>query len=244
MKNHLKSFAVLIVALFIINTLLTGCNNNLGKSTHDELDLIREQDNTYIDNSSDVLDSDKDDKDEDEYKINKNNLVDVNSSISRNGIEYSNISIYKSKSLPANVKADEFDYYDIDYANSESLRSDISYMFITMNVKNTNSQNINLCWNNISPFIIEDKGDYYYNLPVQNAVPWEARYRSGSSKKTENSKDYYLQNLPANNKITITIGYLIDDEYLDDLRLCVVPESCDTTQSLEYNFMKCVMVNE
>ena len=249
MKLNYKLSTIFLVFLFIFLSVFCGCDNvnsNVDKSTYDELNFIRKGSSVSSDIAKAITDNEVI-KDEDENKLNKNNCVSKNDKIISQGIEFSNFSFYKSKSLPSDIKRDDFKYFfsDDDIDETGNLLNNTSYFFLSMDVTNTNNKSINLCWLNICPMLIEDKErDNYPIYDLSTITSWEARYRNNTDRDSQTSKDYFIDSLAPNKTASILIGYIIDDEYIDDKKMCIVPEKCITSILHENNYVKYIMINE
>ncbi len=249
MRLNYKLSTIFFVFLFIFLSVFCGCDNvnsNVHKSTYDELNLIRKESHVSSDTAKAITDNEVI-KDEDENKLNKNNRVSKNDKITRYGFEFSNFNFYKSKDLPPDIKREDFIYFlpDDKFDEKGRLQNETSYFFFSMDVINKNNKNMNLCWFNICPILIEDKGNYNYPIyNISTITSWEARYRNKTDKDSQISKDYFIDDLIPNEKVSIAIGYIIDDEYIDDKRMCISPEKCITTVLHENNYLKYIMINE
>lgn len=247
LNYNLLSIFFTILSIFLL--VFCGCDNvnsDVDNSTYDELNLIREKNSVSSDIVKAISDSEVI-KDEDKNKFNKNNRVSKNNKIISQGFEFSNFSFYKSKALPSDIKRYDFKYFfpDDDIDETGNLLNNTSYFFLSMDVTNTNNKSINLCWLNICPILIEDKDSYNYPIyDLSTITSWEARYRNNTDKDCQTSKDYFIDSLAPNKTASILIGYIIDDEYIDDKRMCIVPEKCITSILHENNYVKYIMINE
>ena len=247
LNNKLLSIFFTILSIFLL--VFCGCDkvdSDVNNSTYDELNLIVEE-NSVPPNITKAIPDNEVIQDDDKYKLNKSNCVSENDKIICQGIEFSNFSFYKSKALPSDIKRDYFKYFfpDDDIDETGNLLNNTSYFFLSMDVTNTNNKSVSLCWLNICPILIEDKGSYNYPIyDLYTITSWEARYRNNTDKDSQTSKDYFIDSLAPNKTSSILIGYIIDDEYIDDKRMCIVPEKCIASILHENNYVKYIMINK
>lgn len=67
-------------------------------------------------------------------------------------------------------------------------------------------------WNAMLIFAADLEG---YLISDDTLTSWEMRYRSGEQQK-EKPRDYYVESLEPQEKVSVTIGYIIDDRYIDN----------------------------
>lgn len=242
------------ISLFIVLSLLfvfCGCDTNLtqGHRFNNSLNFEEEKMETiYI---SDFMGSDEkkynsniDDKFDIDYKINKDFLYKKNDVIVKNEIEYKNFSFYKSKKLPKSVKKDNFIYFtdDCNVDTNGTIKDNNSYLFISMDVTNRSKNNIMLCWY-LSINLVDEYDDFFYPRGVDENIPsLEARYNNLKNNSQKN-KDYFIKEIGSNETVSVVVGFILSDKYINDNMLCFAPESCDTESVLEYNKAKFIWIN-
>ncbi len=241
------------ISIFIILSLLfflCGCETNITKKFNNNLNFEKKiEETTYIDNVT-VNDDEKDyilntdDKFDNDYKINKDFLYKKNDVIVKNEIEYKNFSFYKSKTLPNSVIKQNFEYFDDDCKvdKAGNIKDKNSYLFISMDVTNRSKKNTTLCWY-LSISLIDEYDDFFYPRDDDENIPsLEARYNNLKENSQEN-KDYFIKEVGSNETISVVVGFILSDEYINDKMLCFAPESCDTENVLEYNKAKFIWIN-
>ncbi len=160
--------------------------------------------------------------------IDKDNIIDADKEIEQYGLRFKLENVYKSKELPDGVEKNDITiYFDASADDSGRLTSKASYLFVTLNVKNTNSNSVKLCWINAMPTLIDE---YYYSIGTETLVSWEARYRSG---RTSYGKDYYIETIEPDSSLTITIGYIIDDDFINADNLYYSPSEFFTDRVMK-----------
>lgn len=154
----------------------------------------------------------------DEYlKISKTNIYKKNDIITQDGITYGNIQINKTKSLPEDIHKEDINYFNdgnvID--DNGTLISPTSYIFVTIDVTNNREQEATFSWNASGFFLLDEENNIINKTTSISA--WEARYRSGND--GYKGKDYFMQTLQPGESIKATIGYMIEDEWINSPQL-------------------------
>lgn len=232
MLNKLR----IIVTLIVTALLLTACSDSdINSHLSYKLNFVEKNEGTYpAEISSEIINQQGESFDE-ENQINKDNIFDIHKNISQFDLVFSDIDIYKSKNLPAEISKEEVMYYDTSIDENGTLTIEATYFFITMNVSNTSEKDIRVCWNRSEPILINE---YYYPIGIESLTSWEAHYRSG---RTDITKDYYIDTLKAGSEVKITIGFIIDDNYINEDNLYYSPGKCVTdrlTTNKELKFYK------
>jgi len=146
-------------------------------------------------------------------KINSVNVYDLDEINIKYNFYISNLSVYKSKTLPYDVPVEFFQYFDIDQVSENGkLLNKTSYVFITLDAQNMADEPILFTWNAMLIFAADLEG---YLISDDTLTSWEMRYRSGEQQK-EKPRDYYVESLEPQEKVSVTIGYIIDDRYIDN----------------------------
>ena len=154
---------------------------------------------------------------EEDRTVRNTNILNKNEVATQSNYSFGNIKIYKSKALPEGVSKENFIYFSEGNIIDEhgTLISPTSYLFITIDVTNNSLNDGTFSWNSCTLNIIDENNQIdsiYYDLSS-----WEARYRSG--KDSISSKDYFHQTIKSGETITSTIGYIIEDKWIDSKQL-------------------------
>lgn len=161
-------------------------------------------------------------------RINQASVYDLDEINIKYDFYISDLSVYIGKTLPDDVQADFFQYFDLDQVNEDGeLLNETSYVFITFDAQNIADEPLVFTWNSMLMFATDMEG---YLISDDTLTSWEMRYRSGEQQK-EKPRDYYVQTLGSKEEVSITIGYIIDDRYIDsqDSQLYFSPFSAFTS---------------
>lgn len=174
-----------------------------------------------------------------DYKVKKGNIYSVNDRIEQEGFLYENLDIYKGKELPEGVTVNDFQYFDFgDHTDSQGhLLDNSTYLFLSMDVTNISKEKIYFTWNT-SSFVCVDESEYI--LGIETVTAWEARYQSNGTFIGDRS--YFHAELNSNETVRITIGYVIDDEWINSKRLYFCPDNGRTGEP--FSEMKFFKINE
>lgn len=154
------------------------------------------------------------------FRINKANVYFLREKITQYNISINNINIEKKKSISSDDVYQNFQYFDIDKVDQNgNLMGETSYLFLTFDVTNEGNQPLTFTWNSMCVFAVDAEG-YVLSEPTQTS--WESRYRSGKDRK-EFDKDYFLQTINQGETVSVTIGFLIDDAYVNSEFLYFAP---------------------
>ena len=143
--------------------------------------------------------------------------------------------------MPQNISKEDFHYFNDGNIIDENgtLLSDTSYVFVTVDVTNNRTQEASVCWNACN-FIILDK-DNKLSSPTYDISAWEARYCSGRERYT--AADYYIQPIQPGETKTFTVGYILEDKWIDSDQLYYYVHATDL-QSIFYEKIQAFKVNE
>ncbi len=244
LKLKMIKFFVVIVSVIIM---FMGCSNNSLEQDEKidyQLNLTKES-QINMDFSEPETDNTSGECTFSKYDmINKDFLCTKNDKVIKNDLMYDNYDFYKSKTLPKSVNKDDFIYFsnDCEVDKDGNINGDSSYLFISMNVTNKSNVSKTLCWY-LKVFVIDEYEDFYYPRKLDESIPsTEVRYRSGKN-GYEIKKDHFIQEIGSHETISVTLGFLYSDKYINDEMLCFIPESCDAEDTLELNKAKLIWIN-
>ena len=226
-KNNIDEFET----LDFVNPPTEVIDNNHNNLPFETIDNLTDNDPNYYFSDLD--------------KINKDNLVNKDEVITNGTLEFKDFSFVKTKILPENVDMEDFRYFDECKINSDGdILDDSSYLFVTMTVSNlTNKELLDICWD-FKITLIDEYETFYYPRSTESidTISDEVRYNS-LNKGHSDRKDYFFNDLKANETVSITTGFLFKDLEIDDPNLIIAPELVTPGVFSELRNSKIIWIN-
>lgn len=169
------------------------------------------------------------------------NLFSKDSIVTQDGLSFGKIRINKTKLLPDDIRKEDIIYFDDRNKIDEygTLITPTTYLFVTMDIYNNTDKEITFSWNSASLCLL-DNDNKVQNKEIDNSS-WEACYRSGG--ESNHTKEYFLQTIQPGETITGTVGYIVEDEWVNSQQLYFYFKP-PNLQTKYFENMKAFKVNE
>lgn len=175
----------------------------------------------------------------DAFRIGRANIYTAKESLLQDNLLLDNLQIRKTKEMPSDISRENFKFFHFGDETDQNfkLTGAVSYLFLDMDATNMGDTDLSFTWNSMMVFATDEDG---WLDSSSMLTPWEMRYRSGKSRDAV-AKDFYRQELAPGETVHITIGFIIDDSYIDSENLYFTPAS--SLDAGSYNTWKLYRLN-
>lgn len=208
-KNILSGVCIMCVCVM----LLTSCAQEPAASVPSELQFAKGTEKPYLEPNDENFPIITDDY---KYYIKKANIVKGKEPISYKNIDYSEIKITKTKTLPEEIKREDVDYMNdgtgAEVGDDGAILDDKTYLFVTTRITNKTDEKM-LIPMQIRVVALDDELSYK-NCSITNI------YRSGKKlsvlkKSMPENKSYYMEYFEPGESTVYTIGTIVNDDLID-----------------------------
>lgn len=155
-------------------------------------------------------------------------------SVVSNGIKVSILNQTISSELPEEIEKKYVVYFDESCDEKGKLEEGFKYVFFEIELENTNDDVKEIYLNSIIPSYTDDEGKLFE--PVI-----EMRYRSGYEfEGNQYPKDYFKIAIKEKEIYTVTVGYILSKEFMDERNLCLAIDF--TGNWMDTSMIKCIRV--
>lgn len=209
MKKRIVSICAICFSIFM----LSSCAQEPAASVPSEPQFTKGTEKPYLEPNDENFPVITDDY---SYYIKKANIVKGKEPISYKNVDYSDIKITKTKTLPEGIKREDVDYMNdgtgAEIGDDGDILDDKTYLFVTTRITNKADERM-LIPMQIRVVALDDELSYKI-CTITNI------YRSGKKlstlkKSMPESKSYYMEYFEPGESTVYTIGTIVNDDLID-----------------------------